>query len=111
MCLVDKYISLYPPVGKIKEANIYLHSLEKINPAQQYGVQAVSKNSISKVVKYLLKSVNSDSYFANYSHRITSVTRVFQAGVGGKIVHQITGHVSDALKTKAKIKLEIEFSD
>ena len=95
--LVDKYVSLCPPVGKNKKANFYLHSLEKPNPAQWYGVQAIGKNSLGNIVKNMLKSANLDSYFTNHSLCRTSATRLFQAGVEDKIVHEITGHVSDAI--------------
>ena len=95
--LVDKYMSLLPDVGKSKKSNFYLRSLEKPNPAQWYGDQPVGKNTLTKVVSKLLKSANLDGYFTNHSLRRTSATRLFQAGVDGKIVKEITGHVSDAL--------------
>ena len=96
--LVDKYVSLCPEVTmKSKKNNFYLRSLEKPNPAQWYGEQAVRKNTLSKVVSELLKSANLDGYFTNHSLRRTSATRLFQAGVDKKIVCEITGHVSDAI--------------
>ena len=98
VCLVDKYVSLCPEVTeKTKKANVYLRSLEKTNPAQWYGVQAVSKNTLAKVVSNLLKSCNLDGYFTNHSLRRRSATHLFQAGIDKKIVKEITGYVSDAL--------------
>ena len=35
--LIDKYMSLYPSVGKNGKSNFYLRSLEKTNPAQWYS--------------------------------------------------------------------------
>ena len=67
--LVDKYVSLCPEVGPKNKPNFYLRSLEKTNPAQWYGVQPIGKNSLSKVVKNLLKSANLDGYFTNHSLR------------------------------------------
>ena len=65
--LVDKYVSLTPNVGKSKKANFYLHCLEKHNPAQWYADQPVGRNTLTKVVKNLLKSCNLDGYFTNQS--------------------------------------------
>ena len=95
--LVDKYMSLCPDGGKNKKANFYLRSLEKTNPAQWYSVQPIGKNTLNKVVKNLLKSANLDGYFTNHSLRRTSATRMFQAGIDGKIVREVIGHVSDAI--------------
>ena len=45
--LVDKYVSLCPEVTvKSKKDNFYLRSLEKPNPAQWYGEQAVGKEHL-----------------------------------------------------------------
>ena len=95
--LVDKYISLCPDVGVGKKANFYLRGLEKCNPAQWYGEAPVGKNTLTKVVKKLLKSANLDGYFTNHSLHQTSAMRLFQAGIDGKIVREITGHASDAI--------------
>ena len=95
--LVDKYVSLCPEIGKSNKANFYLRSLEKPNPAQWYGDQPVGRNTLAKVVKKLLKSVNLNGYFTNHSLRRMCATRLFQAGVDSKIVREITGHSSDAL--------------
>ena len=137
--LVDKYVLLCPQVtGKSKKHNFYLRSLEKINPAQWYGVQPVGKNSLSKVVANLLKSCNPDGYFTNHSLRRTSATRLFQAslelsvtemsrrnegincncnrqkfevGQGQQLAKIINELLSKRKSGNAKIKLEIEFSD
>ena len=93
--LVDKYISLCP--AYFKKPNFYLQSLQKTNPAQWYGEQAVGINSLKKVVKNLLGKANIDGYFTNHSLRCTGSTRLFQAGIDRKIVKEVTGHVSDAI--------------
>ena len=95
--LVDKYMSLLPPVGKNGKSNFYLRSLEKTNPAQWYSVQVVGKHTLSKVVGKLLKDAQLDGFFSNHSLRRTSTTHLFQAGVDRKVIKEFTGHVSDAI--------------
>ena len=96
--LVDKYISLCPEKTKTgKKEKFYLRPLEKVNPAQWFGEQPVGNDTLSKMVRKLLKNCNLDGYFTNHSLRRTSATHLFQAGVDKKIVKEITGHVSDAL--------------
>ena len=95
--LVDKYVSLLPEVGKTKKANFYLRALDKPNPAQWYADQLVGRNSLTKVVKNMLKNCNLDGYFTNHSLRRTCATRLFQAGVDTKLVKEVTGHTSDAI--------------
>ena len=95
--LVDKYMSLLPPVGpNTRKFNFYLLSLEKINPAQWYGEQCVGKHTLRKVVGNLLKNANLDGYFTNHNLRCTD-TRLFQADLDRKIIKEFTGHVSDAV--------------
>ena len=96
--LVDKYISLLPPVGpKTKKCNFYLRSLECPNPVQWYGEQVIGRHSLTSVVKELLKSAKLDGYFTNHSLRRSGTMRLFQAGVDRKIIKEYTGHQSDAL--------------
>ena len=98
VCLVEKYISLCPPViVKTKKLNFYLRSLEKCTLNQWYGEQVVGPNSIRKVVGDLLKSVNLDGHFTNHSLRCTVTSRLFQSGMDKKLIKEFTGHHSDAL--------------
>ena len=98
MRIVDKYISLCPVVGpKTKQKNFYLRSLDKINPAQWYGEAVVGVNSLTVVVKELLKSVSSDKFYSNHSLRRSGTTHLFIAGIDRKLVKEFTGHTSDAV--------------
>ena len=73
MQLVDKYISLLPPVTpKTKKFNFYLRSLEKVTPAQWYGKQVVRIHKLKVVVKKMLKDAKFDGFFTNHSLRCTS---------------------------------------
>ena len=44
--LIDKYISLLPPVRMNRKPNFYLRSLDRVTPAQWYGEQVVGLNSL-----------------------------------------------------------------
>ena len=100
VCLVEKYISLCPPVSvKTKKLNFYLRSLEKPMPTQWYGEQVVRLNSLQKVVSNLLKSANLDGHFTNHSLRRTGASRLFQHGIDKKLIKEFTGHHSDALNS------------
>ena len=95
--LIDKYISLCPPVGKNGKSNFYLRSLEKITPAQWYSTRVLGVNAIRKTVTEMLKSAKLDGFFTNHSLCRSGTTRLFQAGVDRKIIKEFTGHSSDAV--------------
>ena len=95
--LIDKYISLLPPVRKNRKSNFYLRSLDRVTPAQWYGEQVVGLNSIKKVIKTLAENANLEGFFTNHSLHRTGTTRLFQAGINRKIIKEYTGHSSDAV--------------
>ena len=96
--LIDKYISLLPPVkSESSRHNFYLHSMERPNPAQWYTSQVVGLNTLKKTVSELLKNAKLDKFFTNHSLRRSSATHLFQAGVDKKIIREITEHKSDEL--------------
>ena len=68
VCLIDKYISLLPPV-KIDQCkhNFYLRSLEKPTPTQWYSNQVVGLNTFRKTVGELLKDSRIQGFVSNYS--------------------------------------------
>ena len=95
--LIEKYMSLCPPVGKNNKANFYLRSLEKMNPAQWYSTHVLGVNSIRSTVSQMLEDAKLDGYFTNHSLRSSGTTRLFQAGVDKKLIKEFTGHSSDAV--------------
>ena len=95
--IIDKYISLLPPVKTNKKANFYLRSLERFTPAQWYGEQVVGLNSIRKVISTLAENAGLQGFFTNHSLRCTGITQLFQAGVDRKLVKEFSGHSSDAV--------------
>ena len=96
--LIDKYISLCPPVKSVKhKSNFYLRSLEKINPAQWYSHQVVGICTLRKTIGRMLKDAKLDGFFTNHSLRRSGTSRLFQAGVDRKIIKEYTGHRSDVV--------------
>ena len=95
--IIDKYISLLPPVRHGKKANFYLRSLDRFTPAQWFGEQVVGLNTIRKVIRTLAEDSGLEGYFTNYSLRRTGITRLFQAGIDRKLVKEFSGHSSDAV--------------
>ena len=84
--LVDKYVSLCPPVGSKSKPNFYLRSLDKPNPAQWYSTRVIGINTIHKVVDQMLKDAKLDRYFTYHSLRRSGTTPLFQAAVDCKLV-------------------------
>ena len=96
--LVDKYMSLCPPVTKRSmKPNFYLRSLERTNPAQWYSTQVVGLNTLKKTVGEMLKNTKLDGFFSNHSLRRTGISHLFQAGVPQKLIKEYSGHRSEAL--------------
>ena len=93
--LVEKYLSLCPQY--YKKANFYLQSLQKPTPTQWYDEQVVGQNTISKVVKNLMKDAKIEGFLTNHSARRTGGTRLFRAGVQYKLVKEAMGHMSNAI--------------
>ena len=95
--IVDKYISLLPPVRCNRKPNFYLRSLERYTPAQWYGEQVVGINSIRKIMGEISKQTGLEGFFTNHSLRRSGTTRLFQAGIDRKIIKEFMGHISDAV--------------
>ena len=93
--LVEKYLSLCPLY--YKKENFYLQCRMKPTPKLWFQEQVIGKNTISKVVKKLMKRANIEGFFTNYSLRRSGGTRLFRAGVDRKLVKEFTGHRSDAI--------------
>ena len=95
--LIDKYMSLLPPVRNSKKSNFYLRSLERVTPAQWFGEQVVGLNTLKKTINFLAESANLEGYFTNHSLRHSGTTLLFQAGVDRKLIKEFTEHASDAV--------------
>ena len=95
--LVDKYITLLPPVHPNRKANFYLRSLEGYTPVQWYGEQVVGSNTIRKIMSVISKSAGLERFFINHSLRCSGTTYLFQARIDRKIIKEFTAHVSDAV--------------
>ena len=66
-------------------------------PKLWYQEQVIGKNTISKVVKELVRKAKIEGFFTNHSLRRSGGTRLFRAGVDRKLVKEFTGHRSDAV--------------
>ena len=95
--IIDKYISLLPPVCGNRKPNFYLRSLEKFTPAQWYSEQVVGLNTLHKIMTELSEKTGLKGFFTNHSLRRSGTTRLFQAGIDRKIIKEFTGHASDAV--------------
>ena len=95
--IIDKYVSLLPPMCKSRKPNFYLRSLDKYTPVQWYGEQMVGQNTLRKIMGEISEKGNLEGFFTNHSLCRSSTTRLFQAGVDRKLVKEFTGHRSDAV--------------
>ena len=95
--IIDKYISLLPPVRDGRKPNFYLQSLNKFTPAQWYGEQVVGLNTLKTIMGELTKNAKIEGFFTNHSLRQNGANRLFQAGVDCKLVKEFMGHSSDAI--------------
>ena len=95
--IIDKYMSLLPPVRDGKKDNFYLRSLNRYTPAQWYGEQVVGLNTLRKMMKQITENSNIQGFFTNHSLCRSGITRLFQAGVDRKIVKEFSGHASDTV--------------
>ncbi len=86
------------PIGG-NSTSLYLYPLNKPTPQQWYGDCPVGLNTICETVKKLVGSVGiTDGKFTNHSLRAMAATRMFNAGIPEKVVKEITGHCSDAVR-------------
>ena len=95
--IIDKFMSLLPPVRGKRKANLYLRSLERYTPVQWYGEQVVGLASLRKIMTDMSKKAKLEGFFTNHSLRRSATTRLFQAGVDRKLIKEFTGHSSDAV--------------
>ena len=93
--LIQKYMSLCLPNGK--RNNFYMQSLQRPTPRRWYSNQVVGQNSLSKVVKQMMKEANIEGFFTNHSLCRTEGTRFFRGGIDRKLIKETTGHWSDSV--------------
>ena len=80
-----------------KGTTFSMQSLQRPTPKRWYSNQVVGQNSISKVVKQMMKDANIEGFFTNHSLRRTGGTRLFRGGIDRKLVKETTGHRSDSV--------------
>ncbi len=94
--LYEKYTSLLPEGGK--SPDLYLHPLNKTSKTQWYSDCCVGINTLRDIVRKLVNTIGITGKYTNHSLRATSATRMYSAGVPEKIIKEITGHKSDAVR-------------
>ena len=95
--IIDKYVSLLPPVEENRKPNFYLRSLERFTSCQWYGEQVVGLGTLHKIMTSISERQGLDGFFTNHSLRHSGTTRLFQVGVECKLIKEFTGHRSDAI--------------
>jgi len=88
--LYKKYISHRPPEAKTNA--FYLKPLKNPKGNIWYAEQPVGVNTISMVVKNLMKFKEDSNFYTNHSLRRTAVCRLNQAGFDIESIKKRTGH-------------------
>ncbi len=96
MYLYEKYCSLLPTIGT--KADLYLLPLNKPTPWMWYGDRAIGLNTLHTTVKCLAIATGLEGKFTNHSLRATNATHLYQSGCPEKLIKEITGHHSNAVR-------------
>ncbi len=94
--LFTKYISLLPEGGS--KGDFYMHPLGKPTFKQWYAEKPVSLNTLCETVKHLVLAAGLPGKFMNHSLRASAATRLYQGGVPEKLIKEVTGHRSEAVR-------------
>ena len=63
VCIIDKNMSLLPPVKVSSKPNFYLRNLSKLTPAQWYGEQVIGLNISRKTLGKLAENAKIEGFF------------------------------------------------
>ena len=99
------YQSKCPP-SRPKDA-FYLKPLK--NPTEQcwYTSRAIGHHTLDNTVSRMCKSAGIEGFKTNHSLRVTTATRLFQAGVDEQLIMEKTGHHStDGIRTYKRSSTE-----
>ncbi len=75
-----------------------MHPKAKYNLQQWYCEHPVGINTLRETVKCLATAAGLPGKFTNHSLRVTAATRLYQEGVSEKLIKEITGHRSEAVR-------------
>ena len=101
------YQSKCPP-SRPKDA-FYLKPLK--NPTEDcwYSSRAIGHHTLDKTVSRMCKSAGIEGFKTNHFLRVTTATRLFQAGVDEQLIMERTGHHStDGIQTYKRSSAEQE---
>ncbi len=94
--LFEKYCALLPPNGE--KPDFYLHPMTKPTLSQWYSDRPIGINTLHCTMKRLVDSAGFEGRFSNHSLRASSATRLYQAGCPEKLIKEVTGHRSKAVR-------------
>ena len=98
-CLVHlftKYVSLLPDSGS--KGNFYMYPLGKPTFTQWYAEKPVGLNMLHETVKHMAIAAGLPGKFTNHSLRASTATHLYQEGVPEKLIKEVTGHRSKAVR-------------
>ncbi len=102
--LVRKYMCKMP---QVKWCNaFYLRPLKNYTSSEWYHDLPMGLNALSKVVKRLCARAGTEGHFTNHSLRASSVTRMYQGGIQEKVISEVSGHRSLAVREYQHTNLE-----
>ena len=101
------------PSTRPKDA-FYLQPLKKPTENCWYSPRPIGHCSLDNTVSRLCKSAGIEGYKTNHSLRVTTATRLFQAGVDEQLIMERTGHHStDGIRTykRSSVQQQEKISD
>ena len=88
--------------------------LAAIEEAHRFSPRPIGHWSLDNTVSRLCKSAGIEGYKTNHSLRVTTATRLFQAGIDEQLIMERTGHHStDGIRTykRSSVQQQEELSD
>ena len=101
------------PTTQPKDA-FYLQPLKKPTENCWYSPRPIGHCSLDNTVSRLCKSASIEGYKTNHSLRVTTATRLFQAGIDEQLIMERTGHHStDGIRTykRSSVQQQEQISD
>ena len=84
---------------KSSDNAFYLRALPKSNWEIWYYKKAAERETLGNVVKKIMKKVQFDGHYTNYSLGCSCATRLYDSGVPEQLIQETTGHrSSDGVK-------------
>ena len=95
--IFETYISQCPRDALFK--SLYLQPKSKFNCQVKFTSNPIGHNKLADFTKIMMAEAGVKGHFTNHSLRVTTATRMFQAGLPEQLIKQQTGHKSEAVRT------------